>query len=492
MLLVVLGAAAAIASALGSGSRAALHGSLVSPLDENAALVSSAAGTAPTQAQCNAIGRRCFAPAAMANAYNYAGLHAAGHNGQGETIAVVDSFGANTIRQDLATFDAAFGLTPMCGEGNLPEDSSGNCASGAPGPHFNIITVQGDPEAKPTGQGNGSTGQEDKSGWDLEVALDVEWAHATAPQANIDLVTTPTAETLGVQGLQQMMNAEQQLIDTHQVDVISQSFGTGEAAFHNGSAAVQQLRQAFIDAQANHVSVFASSGDGGTTNSMKEPVKNPADIPYQSVGWPASDPLVTATGGTYLCVNASTGLGIDNVSPPGGCHKWPGDREPGWVDSGGGYSIWFSRPDYQQNLPAGSSYVGSTPGAPGPNSQMRGVPDVAWESSATTGPLIYSGEAGGWFVIGGTSAASPQWAGVAALADEIAGHDLGFLNPALYAIGANPSQYAADFYDPTNNSNQEPGSSIPGWPASTGWDAVTGLGTPNVANLIPDLIAHSS
>ena len=71
------------------------------------------------------------------------------------TIAVVDSFGANTIRQDLATFDTGFGLTPMCGEGNLPEDSSGNCASGAPGPHFNIITVQGDPEAKPTGQGNG-------------------------------------------------------------------------------------------------------------------------------------------------------------------------------------------------------------------------------------------------------------------------------------------------------------------------------------------------
>jgi subtilase family serine protease len=427
----------------------------------------------------------------MANAYNYAGLHAAGHNGQGTTIAVVDSFGANTIRQDLAVFDAGFNLPQMCGEGNLPESSAGNCASGAPGPHFNIISVQGDPEAKPTGGGNG-TGQENHSAWDTEVALDVEWAHATAPLANIDLVTTPTAETLGVQGLQQMMNAEQSLIDSHQVDVISQSFGAGEGTFQNGSAALNQLRQTFVDARAHHVSVFASSGDGGTTNSMKEPVKNPATIPYQSVIWPASDPLVTATGGTYLCVNASTGLGIDNVSPPGGCHTWPGDREPGWVDSGGGYSILFNRPDYQGTLPPGSSYVGSSPGAPGPNSQMRGVPDVSWESSATTGPLIYSGEAGGWFVIGGTSAASPQWAGVAALADEIAGHDLGFLNPALYAIGANPAQYAADFYDPTHNSNQEPGSSIPGWPASTGWDAVTGLGTPNVANLIPDLIAHSS
>ncbi|HEY8316292.1 MAG TPA: S53 family peptidase [Gaiellaceae bacterium] len=490
MLLIALVAAAAIASAIGTGSHAAASGAAVRPLDDSAALV-SAASSPPSEAACNAIGRRCFAPAAMANAYNYAGLHAAGHNGQGITIAVVDSFGANTIRQDLAVFDTGFNLPHMCGEGNLPESSAGNCASGVPGPHFNIITIQGDPEAKPTGGGNG-TGQEDHSAWDTEVALDVEWAHATAPLANIDLVTTPTAETLGVQGLQQMMNAEQSLIDSHQVDVISQSFGAGEGSFHNGSAALNQLRQTFVDAQANHVSVFASSGDGGTTNSMKEPVKNPATIPYQSVIWPASDPLVTATGGTYLCVNGSTGLGIDNVSPPGGCHAWPGDREPGWVDSGGGYSTWFNRPAYQNVLPTGSSYVGSSPGAPGPNSQMRGVPDVSWESSATTGPLIYSGEAGGWFVIGGTSAASPQWAGVAALADEIAGHDLGFLNPALYAIGANPSQYAADFYDPTHNSNQEPGSSIPGWPASQGWDAVTGLGTPNVANLIPDLIAHSN
>jgi subtilase family serine protease len=485
MSLVVLGAAAAIASALGSGSGAALTGSALRPLDENAAFVSAAAGSAPTQAACNAIGRRCFAPAAMANAYNYAALHAAGHEGQGETIAVVDSFGANTIRQDLAVFNAAFNLPHMCGEGNLPESPAGNCASGAPGPHFNIVAVQGYPAPAPSGGGNG-TGQEDRSAW----ALDVEWAHATAPLANIDLVTTPTAETLGVQGLQQMMNAEQQLIISHQVDVISQSFGTGEGAFYSGLASLKQLRETFVDAQANHVSVFASSGDGGSTNIVKEPVKNPSAIPYPSVIWPASDPLVTATGGTYLCVNAQTGLGIDNVSPPARCQQWPGDREPAWVASGGGYSVYFDRPGYQDTLPAGSSYVGSSPGAPGPNSQMRGVPDVAWESSATTGPLVYSGEDGGWFIVGGTSAASPQWAGVAALADEVAGHDLGFLNPALYAIGANPAQYAADFYDPVHNTNQQ--SSIPGWPATTGWDAVTGLGTPNVANLIPDLIAHSS
>ena len=73
------------------------------------------------------------------------------------------------------------------------------------------------------------------------------------------------------------------------------------------------------------------------------------------------------------------------------------------------------------------------------------------------------------------------------MADQIAGRDLGFLNPALYAIANVPAKYAADFYDPHVDSNDCCGE--PGWPASTGWDAVTGLGTPNVANLIPDLIA---
>src|SRR5207248_3896699 len=109
--------------------------------------------------------------------------------------------------------------------------------------------------------------------------LDVEWAHATAPGANIMLVTTPTAETLGVQGFQQMMNAEQKLIVNHQVDVISQSFGSGEGAFHNGLATLKQLRQAFIDRKSTRLSVFASSGDGGSTNGYKEPVKDANVIP---------------------------------------------------------------------------------------------------------------------------------------------------------------------------------------------------------------------
>jgi subtilase family serine protease len=458
-------------------------------------------GTPPSEAACNAVGRRCFSPTAMANSYNYAGLHAAGDLGQGKTIAVVDSFGASTVREDLGVFNTAFGLPHLCGETG-PSDPSANC-SPTTSPRFDIIQIQGGPPPVPPPPNNG-TGLENHNLWDLEVALDVEWAHATAPLANIMLVTTPTAEVLGVQGFQQMMNAEQALIDSGRVDAISQSFGSGEGAFNSGLASLNQLRQAFVHAQANKVSVFASSGDGGSTNAMKTPVKKPTAIPYPSVGWPASDPLVTAVGGTYLCTNPVVGsMTADDTMPPTSCTSRPGDREPAWVASGGGYSIVFGRPSYQNVLPPGSSYVGSSPGAPGPNSNMRGVPDIAYQASSRTGVLVYLTEANtttsgvgcggaspcstGWYTVGGTSASSPQWAGLIAIADQIAGRDLGFINPALYAIANNPAKYAADFYDPFQNNNQQ--SSIPGWAASPGWDAVTGLGTPNAANLIPDLIA---
>ncbi|HEX6553541.1 MAG TPA: S53 family peptidase [Ktedonobacteraceae bacterium] len=498
--LLALGMVTLVPLALGTSAIAA--GPLVHPLVSDWQFLSSSA-TPPSQAACNAFGRRCFNPTAMHNSYNYASLLAAGNEGQGKTIAIVDSFGSATIRNDLGVFNTAFGLPHMCGESG-PSTPAGNCAPGVT-PRFDILEVQGSPSPKPPPPNNG-TGQENRNLWALEVSLDVEWAHATAPLANIMLVTTPTAETLGVQGFQQMMNAEQYVIDHHLADVISQSFGAGEGSFHNGLAALNNLRQSFVDAQANHVTVLASSGDGGTTNPYKEPVKNPAVIPYPSVGWPASDPLVTAVGGTYLCTNAETGASVDSVSPPSQCQSNPGVREVGWVGSGGGYSILFPRPAFQNALPPGSTYVGSSAGAPGPNTNMRGVPDIAYQASSRTGVLVYMTEPAtttsgtgcgganpcsiGWYVVGGTSSGSPQWAGLIALADQMAKHDLGYINPALYKIASDPGMYAKDYFDVTVGNNQT--SSIPGYSASPGWDAVTGLGSPNVANLIPDLIAAAS
>lgn len=96
----------------------------------------------------------------------------------------------------------------------------------------------------------------------------------------------------------------------------------------------------------------------------------------------------------------------------------------------------------------------------------------------------------GWFVIGCTSSSSPQWAGLIAVANEMNDHrSLGYINPALHAIGSNPAKYAADFYGVTTGNNQTD-ASIPGYPATQGWDPVTGLGTPNAAKLLPDLIAQ--
>src|SRR6266849_1620404 len=435
--------------------------------------------TPPPESACFALGVRCFTPAAMRAAYNYPPLLAQGFDGKGKTIAIIDSFGSPTIASDLHVFDSAFGLQPMCGEAGV------TCSPDMP--TFQVLEVQGSPPPVPQPPNNG-TRLENHFGWAVEVSLDVEWAHATAPGANIILVTTPTAEVLGVQGFPQMMNAVQYVVDHHLADIISMSLAAGEGTFANGQAALLKLRKAFVDAQANGITVLAASGDGGTSNNLKEPVKNPALIPYPSVEWPASDPLVTGVGGTRLCTDPTNTAtrSTDNTDPPKVCQVQPAETEIGWPFSGGGYSILFPRPTFQDTLPAGSSYIGSSVGAPGPNSNMRGVPDVGYQASSGAGPLVYLG-AFGWFFVGGTSCSAPQWAGLIAIADQISGDNLGYIHPGLYKIGRDPTRYSNYFFDVTTGKNQT--SSIPGYPASPGWDAVTGLGTPNAVNLAHDLVA---
>src|SRR5438874_1322606 len=418
----------------------------------------------PTEAQCFPVGRRCFTPQAIRASYNVQPLYDAGLTGRGQTIAIVDSYGSDTIAHDLHVFNTAFGLQSMCGEEGVA------CATGMP--TFSVLHLQGVPATKappPTSKG---PGQEDKAAWALEVSLDVETAHAIAPQANILLVATPTAETLGVQGFPQMMAAEQYVVEHHLATVISQSFASAEDAF--GSAqSLENLRYAFKSAAANRVTVLGSSGDDGTANARKTPVgKGGSTIPYPTVEWPASDPLVTGVGGTYLCTDPAntTARVVDSVDPPAKCQAFPGVAEVGWTFSGGGFSHVFSRPAYQDTLPAGSTAIGA----------MRGVPDVGLQASAGTGALVFvslppDGQSGlicgsvpcstGWYDIGGTSLSCPQWAGIVALADQINGHGLGPINAGLYKLAANPGSYASDFFDITTGNNQaDP--SIPGYPAT--------------------------
>jgi len=287
----------------------------------------------------------------------------------GVTIAIVDSWGSDTIRHDLHVYDQAFGLPAMCGEEGV------TCQAGMP--KFDVFHPNGSPATTTSGNG---TGLENKTAWALEVSLDVELVHAVAPMANILLVATTGSETLGVQGFPNMMKAEKDLIDNHKVQVISQSFASAEEAF--GSAqSLENLRDAFKAAAANGVTVLGSSGDGGTANGTKQPVGQGGSlIPFPTVEWPASDPLVTGVGGTYLCTDptavATQPRTVDSADPPSNCRGNPGIAEVGWIASGGGFSHVFAKPSYQGTLPAGRTAIGST----------RGVPDIASEASAAPGP----------------------------------------------------------------------------------------------------------
>ena len=444
--------------------------------------------TPPTTAQCASVGRRCFTPRSTRAAYNLQPLYDAGSDGRGMTIAIVDSYGSDTMAHDLHVYNQAFGVASMCGEEGV------TCAPGMP--TFSQLHLQGSPATKAPPAKSKGTGLENKSAWALEVALDVETSHAMAPGANILLVTTPTAETLGVQGFTQMMAAEQYVVDHHLAQVISQSFASAEDAF-GSTQSLLNLRHAFISAAANGVTVLGSSGDGGTANGKKSPVGGPnagSVFPFPTVEWPASDPLVTGVGGTYLCTDATaaTGRVVDSANPPAKCLDNPGVAEVGWTFSGGGFSHVFAKPAYQSALPGGSTPIGTT----------RGVPDIGLQASAGTGALVFlslppDGLSGlicgaapcstGWYDVGGTSLSCPQWAGLVAIADQINGGGLGLINPGLYKIGADPSRYAAGFYDvTTGNNTADP--TVPGYPATTGWDPITGLGTPNAAALLPDLV----
>jgi len=457
----------------------------------------------PTEADCEAVGRTCFTPQAIQSAYNVGPLYKAGWTGKGVTIAIVDSYGSDTMAHDLHVFNQAFNLQPMCGEEGV------TCAAGMP--KFSELALNGSPATKPQ-PGNG-THLEDKSAWALEVALDVETSHAIAPQANILLVHTNNAETLGVQGFPNMMKAEDYVVSNHLAQVISQSFASAEDAF-GSSQSLENLRFAFKNAAANGVTVLGSSGDGGTANASKSPVAQGGSlIPFPTVVWPASDPLVTGVGGTYLCtdptaktndprtvyIKAGKGAKCSNSFNAAKA------AEVAWTFSGGGFSHVFSRPSYQGgSLPAGSTSIPAS---------SRGVPDIAFQASAATGALVFvslppDGNGSnvnqtGWYDIGGTSLSCPQWAGLVAIADQLnkakyGQTGLGLINPALYKL-AGSAKYGTDFFDIAHtavagvqNTNQgDP--SVPGYPATPGWDPVTGLGTPNAALLIPDLVdaAHS-
>lgn len=397
----------------------------------------------PTSDQClNSTGFACYSPAQFQAAYNLKPLYAKGLNGHGESIVIVDSYGSPTIRSDLATFDKGFHL---------------------PAPKLTILQPVG---KVPPFNPNDPT----MVGWAEETSLDVEYSHAMAPGANIVLLETPVAETEGTVGFPEIIAAENYAIDHHLGDVITQSFGATEQTFPS-PASIMKLRSAYINAAKHDVSVLASSGDTGATNYHFNGVTY---YIHRVVGWPASDPLVTGVGGLQLHLNSQ---GAETLPP----NVWNEGYVFGTAVAGsGGRSAVFTRPSYQNS-------VAGTVGL------HRGVPDVSMSASVNGGASVYMSFGGlpgpGYYIIGGTSEASPEFSGIVAIADQMAGHGLGLLNPKLYAIGSGND----GLVDVTTGNNTatftQNGTTytVAGFNAGKGYDLGSGLGTVNAAELVPAL-----
>ena len=273
-------------------------------------------------------------------------------------------------------------------------------------------------------------------GWAGETTLDVEYAHALAPGANILLVETPVSETEGQAGFPQIVQAEKYALSHYKVGVISQSFAATEETFTN-EAEVAPLRAAYTDAESHNVTVLAGTGDDGATNYEA----NGTTLYTKRVAaWPATDPLVTAVGGTQLDGNGSgyTSVAWNDTYDQTFLQYWTGSTKPSPFSTGGGMSEFFSRPSWQNSV----SKV---------TTGHRGVPDISMSAACNGAVQVYSSYTfKGWSLVCGTSEATPEFAAVVAIADQVAGHSLGLINPTLYKL---ESKHAAGLVDVTSGNN---------------------------------------
>jgi subtilase family serine protease len=438
------------ASAKGeAGSTAAFRGSATAVPSVTAAPTIRVQDPSPVSiAQCLATMKiRCYTPVQYRVAYNLNSLYRSNITGQGQTIVIVDSFGSPTIGKDLQAFDRQWGF---------PDP-----------PRLDVYKLG----TIPAFDKNNAT----MVGWAEETTLDVEYAHAIAPGAKIVLAETPVAETEGVTGFPEMMKAEQYLIDHGIGDVISQSFGATENTFpgftKGNYSSLQSLRYAFADAASHHVTVLGAAGDSGATD---DKLDGATLYPYPVDSWPSTDPLVTSVGGTQL-VLAQDG---NRVQPD---QVW----NDGYGAGGGGVSQIFGRPAFQNGV---ASVVGG----------RRGTPDIAMSSAVNGGCWVYESfepSGAGWEIFGGTSEATPMFAGMVALAGQVAHHRLGNINAALYSLGArsqakNSPAKPTGIVDVTTGNNSFGG--VTGYTAGPGYDLASGWGTINAATFVRALASAAT
>jgi subtilase family serine protease len=444
----------------------------------------------------------CYAPSDIRSAFNVDGVaplqSGAPNLGLGQTIVLVDAYGSPTAANDLQYFHDAF----------LPT---------LPSPDFSQVYPFGAPDYKNIAHGRGLSGPNGAAGWSGEATLDIEWSYSIAPLAHIVLLAVRPAETEGVQGLPNLFKAIQQAINTYPAGtVFSQSFGITEQTLGGaGSAQTAKFDSVYQSGLAKHDTFIASSGDNGATGTAKQH-KDGTTYPNATAGWPASSPWVTAAGGTQLQYGWTWAPTSDTPYLPDGSqnpdyYNWtstPGSNtEVVWNEkdlpaaSGGGPSVLYSMPSWQSGV---ASAIGS---------DSRGVPDIAWNAAVNGGVLVYitaypNYQRAGWHVYGGTSAASPQLAGVVALANAARADDskgpIGYLNPILYSLpsgdytditpvtdGTVPAGQQIDntLWQTNADGSVSPGA-VTGWPTSTGWDMTTGWGSPNVGPFVAGLAAQ--
>jgi hypothetical protein len=346
-------------------------------------------------------------PATIRTAY---GLTSLPNQGQGMTVAIVDAFTDPNITSDLSLFSSLQGLPQMNGVGGNPT--------------FQVLV--------PTGQATPPNSP--PNDWAIEISLDVEYVHAIAPFANIDLVTTQnnSGDSLFAAEVDGQPYQSGVFFASHLpgVVVVSNSYGGGE---FNGENAYD----AEFTTNPNVAYTF-STGDNGAPG-----------------GYPAFSPNVLAVGGTSLYTRGAKGTYGSEI---------------GWSGSGGGVSQFEPTPAYQSNN--------------GVNFGARATPDVSMDADPNTGVLVIDQYdfPGHYILVGGTSLAAPMWAGLIALGDQtrIGGGGAALNNStiqnAVYGT-YNSANYLNVFHDETSGNN--------GFAAGPGYDLVTGIGSPKAQVLVP-------
>jgi subtilase family serine protease len=394
-----------------------------------------------------------YTPSQIKGAYGISG-----HDGSGQTVAIIDAYAAPTIASDVNQWSVNRGLPQMTGG------------------QFTQVVAPGTYNHPEKGK------KQDPQGWYGEETLDVEAVHGMAPAAKIVYVGAPN-------NFQDLDAALNYVVDKEVAPIVTNSYGFNTELLAPGF--IKPYEDTILQGVIEGIGIYFSSGD----NSDESLVEG-----YTTPDWPASSPFVTAVGGTTLGVGASnnylfeTGWGTTTSSWNG--TAWATTPPGTWLyGAGGGVSRLFAEPSYQQGVVPSSVFTAQ--GRTG-----RAVPDIAALADPNTGYLI--GETQTFpdgsvkyseYRIGGTSLSSPLIAGIMALANQAAGHPLGFVNPLLYGLAGSPA--FNDVVNPSSTIAMVRANYVNGVDASNGlayrlrtanqtlslkttpgYDDVTGLGTP--------------